>query len=258
VPTNTAILVWDSETRSETLASANTANTATANKPARWPVLSPDARFVVFTSQASDLGATGPALATEVFARDLVLGRTWCLSQPRPSEDPARLVSTAPQFGPDGRTVLFQSYDSDLAAADFNGTADLFVVRILVEDRDRDGLDDDWEMAHFGTLVRDGTGDFDDDTVSDSAEFRAGTDPTNQGSVFRAFAVASLTEGRSTVYWSASPGHTYRVQALDAVGNSQWADLAGTVLASSTTATLIDETSTGASRRFYRVMLVSP
>ena len=44
-------------------------------------------------------------------------------------------------------------------------------------DTDGDGLDDDWEMQHFGTLARDGSGDFDRDGISDLDEFENETDP---------------------------------------------------------------------------------
>jgi len=42
---------------------------------------------------------------------------------------------------------------------------------------DGDQIPDEWEFAAFGTLGRDGAGDFDSDGLSDLAEFRAGTDP---------------------------------------------------------------------------------
>jgi hypothetical protein len=45
-------------------------------------------------------------------------------------------------------------------------------------DTDGDGMDDAWELEHFGTLDRDGSGDFDGDGVSDLEEFLNGTDPT--------------------------------------------------------------------------------
>lgn len=45
-------------------------------------------------------------------------------------------------------------------------------------DTDGDGMDDNWEMQHFGTLDRDGTGDFDGDGISDLDEYLNGTDPT--------------------------------------------------------------------------------
>ncbi|MFP4474428.1 MAG: PKD domain-containing protein [Desulfatibacillaceae bacterium] len=44
-------------------------------------------------------------------------------------------------------------------------------------DNDGDGMDDSWEMRHFGTLDRDGTGDANGDGVTDLDEFRAGTNP---------------------------------------------------------------------------------
>jgi hypothetical protein len=44
-------------------------------------------------------------------------------------------------------------------------------------DSDNDGLPDDWEWTYFGTLDRDGTGDYDGDGISDLDEYRNGTDP---------------------------------------------------------------------------------
>lgn len=45
-------------------------------------------------------------------------------------------------------------------------------------DTDGDGMADAWEMAHFGHLGRDGTGDYDGDGISDLDEYLLGTDPT--------------------------------------------------------------------------------
>ncbi|XXF08319.1 hypothetical protein J3Q00_20410 [Pseudomonas sp. D2-3] len=44
-------------------------------------------------------------------------------------------------------------------------------------DSDGDGMDDDWELEHFGNLDRDGAGDFDGDGISDLDEFTNRTDP---------------------------------------------------------------------------------
>src|SRR6185503_15204419 len=94
-------------------------------------------------------------------------------------------LSSNPVLSADGRVVAFQSFASDLVPGDYNDTRDVFVVSLAGPDTDGDGLDDDWEMAYFSTLTRDGSGDFDGDGASDAQEFRAGTDPTNTGSVFR-------------------------------------------------------------------------
>jgi hypothetical protein len=50
-------------------------------------------------------------------------------------------------------------------------------VRPLGLSSDGDALPDEWELAAFGSLSRDGADDFDGDGLSDLAEFRASTDP---------------------------------------------------------------------------------
>ncbi|MFH1147686.1 MAG: PKD domain-containing protein [Pseudomonadota bacterium] len=44
-------------------------------------------------------------------------------------------------------------------------------------DSDCDGMDDNWELTHFGSLDRDGTGDYDGDGIPDLEEFQKKTDP---------------------------------------------------------------------------------
>jgi len=65
-----------------------------------------------------------------------------------------------------------------------------------IKDEDKDGMDDDWEMEHFNTLDRDGTGDFDNDGISDLDEYLNGTDPTssNAPTVPVIFAPADTSE----------------------------------------------------------------
>jgi hypothetical protein len=46
-----------------------------------------------------------------------------------------------------------------------------------IHDSDGDGMLDDWEMQYFGSLDRDGSGDFDQDGISDLEEFLYGSDP---------------------------------------------------------------------------------
>ncbi len=49
-------------------------------------------------------------------------------------------------------------------------------------DTDADGISDVWEIQYFGDLSRDGSGDFDQDGLSDQLEFTLNVDPTNPDS----------------------------------------------------------------------------
>src|SRR5206468_11521799 len=131
-------------------------------------------------------------------------------------------LSSHPFLAPDGRTVAFQSFAGDLVSADYNQTRDVFVAHLGGPDTDNDGLDDDWELAYFNTLSRDGSGDFDGDGQSDRQEFLAGTDPTNAGSVFRVLTLSRVSGGSVTLFWSAVPGKKYDVQYKDNVGDANW------------------------------------
>src|SRR5207249_3353675 len=116
---------------------------------------------------------------SDVFLRDLTAGATLILSQNYLASGSGNRLSANSILSSDGSAIAFESYASDLAVGDFNQSKDVFLFRISAADSDGDGLPDDWEMAYFGDLTRDGTGDFDGDGQSDLAEFRAGTNPTD-------------------------------------------------------------------------------
>ena len=256
--TNTAIVVWDRNLQAEILASANAANSGTGNGFSRGPVISADGRWVVFKSQASDLVPDDNNGVSDVFVRDLVLGQTLLISFSQNGLASGNRLSANPIMGADGRTVIFESFASDLAANDFNETKDIFLLRLGGVDSDNDGMDDDWEMAYFSTLSRDGSGDFDGDGVSDLAEFKAGTNPTTDASIFRVVTLTSLGDGTTTVFWSAVPGKTYQLQYRNSLSDSAWTNLPGTVMANGTTAFKLDPVRGANSQGFYRVALVSP
>ena len=60
-----------------------------------------------------------------------------------------------------------------------SGGIDVFVAKIG-PDFDGDGMDDNWEMDHFGDLSHGDTVDSDSDGLTDLEEFENGTDPNNQ------------------------------------------------------------------------------
>ncbi|MCP5154788.1 MAG: hypothetical protein H6983_11515 [Ectothiorhodospiraceae bacterium] len=110
--------------------------------------------------------------------------------------DQVYLVYSLP---PDGRYTLNYREDSvadvgitasgfhakQLAGVHFpvtGSTRDIFLVRPGA-DTDGDGLADDWEIEHFGTLAARATDDPDEDGSTNADEQGAGTDPTDPSSV---------------------------------------------------------------------------
>ncbi len=153
----------------------------------------------------------------------------------------------------DGRTVVFESSASDLAVNDFNANPHLFLARLGIGDSDGDGMDDDWEMTYFGNLSHDGTGDTDGDGLTDLQEYQAGTNPTNNTSVLRCLTVTAATNG-ATVYWSAVPGRSYRIEYKNSLSDADWKVLVDAVPANSAMGSVLDEAASLASQRYYRVV----
>ncbi len=250
------IFLEDLQSGTNRLISINRLGAGGGNGDSTSPLLSWDGRFVVFASKASDLVDNDTNNASDIFVRDLILGTTMLVSVNWQGSGSGNSPSTKPVLAADGRTILFQSFASDLIPGDYNDQRDVFVLRLGGPDTDHDGMDDDWEMAYFGTLVRDGTGDFDGDGRTDLQEFQAGTDPANAHSVLRAITVAPLGGGAAKVIWSASPGKHYQVQFRDDLKDGGWNTLRGLVTVGGTTGWMVDNATISSNHRFYRVLLL--
>ena len=258
----TNVFLKDIESGQVELISVSLAGT-NGNGSSFTPLLSHDARFVVFASKASDLVPGDSNRATDIFVRDRWAGATHALSRNLAGTGTGNRVSSNPILSADGRTVAFQSFASDLVAGDYNDTRDVFVVTLGGPDNDGDTMEDDWEMAYFNTLDRDGSGDFDQDGASDLAEFRAGTNPANDASILRVLRLttgvaAGLEASRTTVIlWSAVPGRTYRVESKASLSVS-WESVGADVVASTVSASATHTLGGAAVQmdRFYRVLLV--
>jgi Tol biopolymer transport system component len=97
-----------------------------ANGVSNDPEVTPDGRYVVFTSEASNLVPNDTNDRNDIFVRDRVAGTTERISVDGMSGD-ADDHSNLPSISADGRFVSFASSASDLVPGDTNGQQDVFV-----------------------------------------------------------------------------------------------------------------------------------
>ena len=82
------------------------------------------------------------------------------------------------------------------------------------DDSDEDGLPDWWEKWHFGSVTNEtGSGDADEDTVTNESEYKGGTDPGDPASLLEISSVIMPASNSVTLGWQAVPGQLYDVLA---------------------------------------------
>jgi hypothetical protein len=247
--TDVGVYVWDGLAGRTILASVTRGGTPLANGPSWRPVLAANGLSVAFLSAASDLNAAGGNGRFQVYVRDIALGATRLIStQADGTPSTGDLALIVPALSPDGGWVALDSTAADLGALDTNGVSDVFARQLGLLDTDGDLMDDDWELASFDSLGRDGTEDFDGDGMSDYDEFVSGTAPRDNGSVLRAVAGAG-----SAIWWRTAPGKQYKVQYRDSLPGREWTDLPGAPVVNGANAFQVDPGVTGQGSRFYRV-----
>ena len=125
-------------------------------------------------------------------------------------------------------------------------------VALPFVDSNGNGMDDNWEMAYFGNLSRTGTGDFDGDGMSDFAEYKAGTNPTDAQSRFAFISVGPDPLGGVAVRWSSVTLHQYTIQRSSDLLTG-FTNLQTNVDATPGTNSFRDATATNRNPYFYRI-----
>jgi len=116
-------------------------------------------------------------------------------------------------------------------------------------DADGDGMDDSWEQQFFGNLNRNGSGDFDNDGMTDLAEFLGGTNPTLSSSTLR-LVIVSINP--VVLRFDAAANKAYTVEHKNNLNASSWTFLQGVPSGLARTVQLTDSAG-GTTNRFYRV-----
>ena len=137
--------------------------------------MTPDGRFVVFASAASNLVPGDTNGVGDVFVRDRSTGVTERVSVGRKGvqgdgDSNFLGISTAPAISDDGRYVAFKSDASNLVRGDRNGLTDVFVRDRAADITERisgDGGGDNPGISPDGNFVAFETFDFDGDFAQD-------------------------------------------------------------------------------------------
>jgi hypothetical protein len=83
------------------------------------------------------------------------------------------------------------------------------------EDVDADGLPDDWELFNLHSLTHNSSSDPDGDGVSNSGEFRAGTDPLSAASHLRILSITQSATGGAALRFPHAASRRYTVESSE-------------------------------------------
>src|SRR4028118_2169409 len=110
------------------------------NSGSGFPSISPDGRFVAFTSLASNLVPGDTNDTNDIFVRDRLTNTTTRVSVDSAGNQ-ANSSSESPSISADGRFVAFTSGASNIVPGDTNNTSDIFVRDTLTNTTTRVSFD---------------------------------------------------------------------------------------------------------------------
>ena len=124
---NTVIYVWDAQTGTNTLVSADLSNALPAGGICDSPVIDSSGRYIAFLSSATNLTADALTGAFHFYRRDTQANTTRLVDMDTNGVGVGVGPTTVPSLSSDGRFVAFECADGGLVANDNNHDYDTFV-----------------------------------------------------------------------------------------------------------------------------------
>jgi hypothetical protein len=125
------VYLYDFQVGTNLLISQNPNTLQPANGTSDSPAISADGRFIAYRSAATDLVAGSTSGIPELIVYDQLANSNTLLSTAATGTASGDNRSLTPVFSGDGRTLVFASWASNLAADDFNHFSDLFAFAFL-------------------------------------------------------------------------------------------------------------------------------
>lgn len=143
--------------------------------------------------------------------------------------------------------------DSDGSQSSLSSEVTISVENTLnAEDSDADGLADEWELENFGNLLSNQNQDSDSDGASNLDEYRSGTDPNQNFSIFKIYQL-DRSDSDNSLVWLGSSDKTYRILATDQLQEvTNWQVIDENIQGAQSTVNFWNENSL-LSNRFYKV-----
>jgi hypothetical protein len=144
---------------------------------------------------------------------------------------------------------------TNVASSGGSPTTSVGAFLTVLVDTDGDRMPDVWEQAYFGTLARDGSGDFDGDGMTDLQEYIAGTDPTDATSYLKIDSISGAPNA-TTLQFTAVSNKTYSLQYRESLTAGAWTKFKDVPAGTNTHEITVLDPNSPTNSRFYR--LVTP
>ncbi len=213
------VYLYDFQTGNNLLISQNFNAPGTASDNSDSPAISPNGRFIAYRSFATNVVPDDFNNVADLFIYDASNHATILVSVNGTGNYTADDRSLKPVFSGDSRTLLFQSWASDLFAPDFNSDSDIFALDLTA-------------------LPMTGSGG-----------------STNSASVFYAQMIpAGVFSPNPAISWPLASGKSYQVQFKTNLTDTVWQNLPGNLTFIGDTGYVSDPLP-APGHRFYRIVL---